>query len=236
MDDPAVDRAALDGALRAIRWVNRRVGGQAALLTHLARWSARWDKAGPITLLDIATGSADLPIAARRWALDRGFDLRITAVDLHATTLDLAREHVARQEQAIRAGITLERADALALDDRFAPGAFDYTHAGLFLHHLTDDHAAAVLRSMRRLARRGLVWNDLHRSRVGYAATWLATLFAGRIVRHDARVSVLAGFTRDEALALARRAGIDQPRYDLKYTAHRFTVTWSNDDPSKRSA
>ena len=49
--------------------------------------------------------------AARRWAQERGFDLRITGVDKHATTLELAKEHLAGWR-----GVTLVRAEALELD------------------------------------------------------------------------------------------------------------------------
>ncbi|MEC9373740.1 MAG: methyltransferase, partial [Planctomycetota bacterium] len=91
MDDPGVDRAALAESLEYIRWVNRRMGGHAALLRHLKRWSARWPRDRAVTLLDMATGSADAAVAARRWGLDAGFDLRVTGIDLHETTLELAR-------------------------------------------------------------------------------------------------------------------------------------------------
>ena len=68
MDDPGVDPAALAAALGYIERVNRWMGGRSALISHLRKWSVRWPKDRPVTLLDIATGSADLPIAAVRIA------------------------------------------------------------------------------------------------------------------------------------------------------------------------
>lgn len=225
MDDPAVDPAELDHALGYIRGVNRWLGGQAALLGHLRAWSGRWPRGGTITLLDVATGSADLPIAARRWGLKAGFDLRVTGVDVHETTLELARRHVAGVEPEVGAGITLVQADARRLMDHFKSGSFDYVHAGLFLHHLPEIDVLTVLRIMDRLSRAGVVWNDLRRSRLSYAFITLATLGQPEMVRHDARVSVLAGFTRGEAMGLARRVDLDAYcRWRFNIFTGRFTV------------
>jgi SAM-dependent methyltransferase len=197
MDAPDASREELALALGYLRWVNRRLGGESALLGHLRRWSRDWPRAGEgvVTLLDLATGSADLPIAARRWALASGFDLRITGVDLHPTTLELAREHVAGVGGDIAAGITLVQADARRLTDAFKPGGFDYVHAGLFLHHLPELEVLTVLRIMDRLASRSLIWNDLVRTPLAGGAIRVLTLGQPPMVRHDAIVSVQAGFT-----------------------------------------
>lgn len=223
MDAPDVPRQELDRALGFIRLVNRRLGGASALLHHLDEWSARWPRDRPITLLDIATGSADLPIAAARWARRRGFDLRVTGIDIHATTLALAQEHVDAHPD-VSGSITLRGADALRLMDDFPPRSFDYVHAGLFLHHLGFEQALTALRIVDRLARAGIIWNDLNRSRVAYGAVHALTIGRPRIVRHDARASVRAGFTRAEALDMARRLDLHYCRYRLDGLAQRFTL------------
>ena len=239
MDDPGVDPGQLRRALAYIRAVNRRLGGIAALLRHLEAWEGpaqrptQAEHAGespgtPITLLDVATGSADLPVAARRWALSRGLDLRIVAIDKHEETLSAARDHVAQASRAdprIGAGITLEAMDAMDLEHALAGRQIDYAHAGLFLHHLDDARATAVLGAMWRVARRGVIWNDLVRSNLARAGIWCLTLGQPRMIRHDARVSVRAGFTRQEALAIASLAGLPRARYDAGLFTQRFTVT-----------
>lgn len=223
MDDPGVDRRQLDGALRFIRGVNKRLGGVSSLITHLDRWSASWPTDRPVTLLDVGTGSADLPLEAVRWARGRGFDLRVTGVDLHATTLELARDHL-ESEPDLAQAVTLRRADALELDETFADDSFDYVHAGLFLHHLKDIQILTVLRLMDRLARRGIVWNDLVRSTVGRGFIHLVTIGKPEIIRHDARVSVEAGFTKAEVLDYARRLDLTYCAYSWNLFTHRFTL------------
>jgi len=219
MDDPQASREELRRSLRYLRWVNRRLGGRSALLGRLRKWSKGWPRDRPVTLLDLGTGSADLPVEARRWAEGAGFDLRITGVDAHATTLDLAREHVGDVE-----GVELVEADARRLLDRFEPGSFDYAHAGLFLHHLPDIEVMTVLRIMDRLSRRGVIWNDLARTALARLGVRVVTIGAPPMARHDAVVSVRAGFTRREALDLARRAGLNYLRWRLSPLSQRFTL------------
>lgn len=223
MDDPEIPRAELAEALRFIRLVNRRLGGTAALLGHLRRWSRNWPRDRPVTLLDVATGSADIPIAAVRWARRAGFDLRVTAVDLHPITLELAREHLKRHADAADA-ISLQACDALRLADHFASESFDYVHAGMFLHHLGDIEALTMLRIMDKLARAGIVWNDLVRSRVALGAAHILTLAAPRVVRHDATASVRAGFTRIDVLEMARRLELTYVEYHSSFWTQRFTL------------
>jgi len=223
MDEPGVAREELDAALRYIRTVNDRFGGSRALLAHLERWSHRWPKDRPVTMLDVGTGSADIPLAARAWASAAGFDLRITAIDLHETTLELAREHVASNPEFGK-GISLVRADALKLDEVFAPGSFDYAHAGMFLHHLSDAQVETALDGMDRVARAGLVWNDLNRSRLHHAIVSMMVAGKPRMVAHDARVSVAAGFTRRECEAMAQRLGLGYLRYQRAVLWYRFTM------------
>ncbi len=219
MDDPDVDRAQLERSLRFIRTVNRRLGGARAALGHLRRWSKRWPANEAIRIIDVGTGSADIPLAICRWADRTGRQVRITAVDAHPTTLELAREHVGD-----RAEIELVHADALQLMDQFTPRQFDYAHAGMFLHHLNDIEVMTVLRIMDRLTRRGLIWNDLTRGRLERLFVRLLVVGQPEIVRHDAIVSVAAGFTRKEALDLARRVGLGGIAYH-RHLFGRFTLT-----------
>lgn len=229
MDRPDVDPGQLSTALRYIQAVNRWAGGVHALLGRLRAWSGHWPDSArggpaprPITLLDIATGAADLPIAARRWALARGFDLRVLGVDIHPTTLRLAQDKLDAQPHSVRSGVRLLHCDALAVGHTFGPASFDYAHAGLFLHHLSDLDAMNALRQMDRVARHGVVWNDLLRSPLAMAGAWITTLGAPHIVRHDARASVRAGFTRAEAIETARRVGLHDPRFGWTPRGFRF--------------
>lgn len=219
MDDPNAPRGELQVTLRHLARLNRWVGGEAALLGHLRRWSRRWPRDRPVTLLDVGTGGADLPLAARAWAAGRGFDLRVTGIDVHQTTLALAQERVSGVQ-----GVTLKRCDAKEIKRRFGAASFDYVHAGLLLHHLPDIGVLTVLAAMDQVARAGIIWNDLNRSWVAAAGGRLLTLGAPAHVKHDAIVSVRAAFTKREVLDTAARLGLSYCRYRSSPLTQRFTL------------
>lgn len=233
MDDPAASRDELDRSLAFIRFINKRFGGQRALIDELdaaarQRADATAPDPEPLRVLDIGTGSADIPVAAVRWARQRNLPLTVVGLDNHPTTLGLARAFVQRElgvKDPAEAGIELIEADALKLTDLYEPRSFDVVHAGMFLHHLSDIEIATVLRVMDRLARRRMVWNDLVRSRTALLGAHILTTGGTRMVRHDATVSVRAGFTKREALEWITRVGWEKPRVRASFVQQRFVAT-----------
>ena len=217
MDDPATPAAEIARAFRFIRWVNRRLQGSEGLLAHLRRWRSRL--APRASLLDVGTGCADIPLAAMAWSRAAGVDLRITGVDNLAASVSEARGRTASEP-----GIRIVEADAFSLLDRFGPASFSVVHAGMMLHHLPDDQVVALLSAMRRLARVGVVWNDLSRSPLHRAGVRLLSLPLRATLRHDAVLSVDKGFLPQEVAAMAERAGLPAPDLLQWRLAGRFSA------------
>ena len=200
MDETDIAARDLRSNLRFIRWVNRRLGGTRAVLDYLRAWSVRWPQtAEPIRIVDVATGSADIPEAILAWSARQPRKVEIIALDIHAGTLAIARSWCrARPEMAFI------QADALQLP--FADGSVDYAISSMFLHHLADAQAAAVVAQLVRISRRGVIVNDLLRD--PHALLWvkIMTLFASRTIKYDARLSIRKGWTLPEAMAWATSA------------------------------
>ncbi len=215
MDAPDADPVEIERSLRFIRRVNRLLLYTRATITHLDRFSRGWKAGERITMIDFATGSADVPHAILRWAVRRGFDVRITGIDFHAATSRLAASRTRDPR------LTIVQADAL--NAPFDQCSFDYALCSMFLHHLSDDDAVGVLKAMNHVARRGIVAADLLRERPAYNWIRLLTLFSCPMIRHDARVSVMQAFNTDEVLALRDRAGLAYPQY-FRHFAHRFVL------------
>jgi ubiquinone/menaquinone biosynthesis C-methylase UbiE len=216
MDAPDVEPAKLDNSLRFIRRVNTLLGYTRSTVSHLKQFSRRWNKDETISILDVATGSADIPRAIARWASACGFDVRIVGLDRHPITADIARTE-SRTDRSIR----IVLGDALGLP--FESGSFDYVITNMFLHHLDDDAVVLVLREMDRVARRGVIWADLLRHRRAYAWISALTVFSNPMVRHDARVSVAQAFTKAEVLALRDRAELGYTQF-FRHFGHRFVL------------
>lgn len=204
MDADDVDATELRRALRFIRRINAGLRYNATVLRALRQLGC-----GPgSTLLDVATGSADLPQAART------LGATVVGLDRHAETLRVAAEWT---------DVPLVRGDALRLP--FADGSVDFVTANLFLHHLDHDVAVAALREMRRVARWGVVAADLLRGRRPLFWITLLTAAASPMVKHDARHSVRQGWTIPEARALVTDAGMPDAVVRRCF-GHRFLLCW----------
>lgn len=216
MDEPGVDPAKLRKSLSFIRIINRMLGYTRTTIEHFERLSRSWKPGETIQILDVATGSADIPLALANWGKTRGFDLRIVGLDRHALTARFADERTAHVPN-----IRIVRGDALCLP--FTWGTFDYAITNMFLHHLDDDSIVTALREMDRVARRGIVAADLLRHKRAYAWITLFTLFSAPMVKHDARVSVAQSLTKPEVLQIRRWAGVEYAEY-YRHFGHRFVL------------
>jgi SAM-dependent methyltransferase len=201
MDGDGFTAAELLTNFRDIRRVNRWFGGTSAILAALPELVPAGTEA--LSLLDIATGVADIPIAIQRWGAAQGLAVDITATDIAPEMLTLASDQIAGAP-----GIHLRQADARAMP--FASHAFDVVTCSLALHHCNPADAVQVLREMDRLCRTGFIVNDLRRGAIGYGATWLASRMTtrNRLTRHDAPLSVRRAYTPIELRSLLDEAGV----------------------------
>ena len=189
----------LDASLSDLRVVNRYLGDQRALLKHLA---AKVGDRTSFTLLDIATGSADLPVAIVDWARKAGISAAVTGVDLNERTVAIAGSHTAGYPE-----ITLQVADGLSLP--FPDKSFDIVICCKTSHHLTNQEVVRLIKEMLRVAKRGYILMDLRRSWIPFALIYLLTriFIRNRLTRHDGPLSVLRSFTTTELAALSKMAG-----------------------------
>lgn len=203
MDDPSQDAGELARSLEDLRGVNRWLGGNAAVLRRLGPLILREGASGPVTLLDVATGSADLPLLLVRWSRRHGVELRVTAIDFHPTTARVARECTAHE-----AGVRIVQANALELP--FATRAFHFAMCCTALHHFTSAEAERVIEEMDRVARAGWLVSDLRRTRAAMLGVRLLAATVWRrhpVTRTDGPRSVAAAFTLAELRRLADAAG-----------------------------
>jgi 2-polyprenyl-3-methyl-5-hydroxy-6-metoxy-1,4-benzoquinol methylase len=207
MDQPAADSGELATALHDLRGVNRWLGGWRVLRECMHRLLRRLPP-GTYRVLDVGTGSGDLPLRLVRWARRRGVRLQVLATDAHRRTLELAREHTAA-EPDVRVGW----ADALALP--FDDDEFDFALCSTTLHHFEGEDAVRVLRELDRVASRGVVVNDLRRSTLALLGARLLAVTVWRrsqFKRHDGPLSVRKAFTPRELRELAWAARLEGAR------------------------
>jgi ubiquinone/menaquinone biosynthesis C-methylase UbiE len=200
MDAPVDAADELEGNLADIAFANRWLGGVAPMRREVRRTAAR-------TILDVGSGSGDVPHALVRDGRRRGADVRVTCLDRSEQMLAIARRNTGADER-----LTFVRGEGVQLP--FGDASFDVVTCSLALHHFEPSEAHALLREMRRVARITPIVADLTRSTAAFIATWLYAHVTtrNRLTLNDAPLSVRRAYEPGEALALARDAGWRAPR------------------------
>jgi SAM-dependent methyltransferase len=216
MDDPALDPAEHRRALAGLARLNR-VSDSAGVLWPALRDLARGG--APVRVLDVATGSGDVPRALAARAARAGLtNLSFAGCDLSPTAV----------EAATRAAPVLTFFVHDAVRAPLPPG-YDVVTCSLFLHHLSEADAETVLRRMAAAAGRLVLVNDLDRSRFSYLAVWAACRLLSRspVVRFDGPASVRSAFTAEEAVAVAERARLAGAVARRRFPC-RYLLKWEN--------
>jgi ubiquinone/menaquinone biosynthesis C-methylase UbiE len=177
---------------------------------------ANWD--GHIPLLDIGTGTAQIPIELCRHAPTA----RVIAIDmakemLHVAEINVARAHLEDQ-------ITLQHCDAKHMP--FADATFASVISNSIVHHIPDP--AVVLTEMARVVRRGglLFVRDLMRPDNETVLKQLVATYAAGANAHQRQMfedSLRAALTLEEIRTLVRR--LDMPPETVQRTSDRHW-TW----------
>ena len=199
LDGEHLDPLELRSNLGELAMLNRLPGGTSASIAAIGRLCPA---PRPLTILDVGTGAGDMPLAFARHGRGRG-GWRVIAVDSRPEIVELARRRT-RGEPLV----SVETADARRLP--IPDNAVDVAHASLVLHHFEPDAARAVLSEMRRVARLGVVINDLQRGLLHYqmTAATVRALARSRYTRHDGVLSARRAYTLRERDALLEAAGL----------------------------
>jgi ubiquinone/menaquinone biosynthesis C-methylase UbiE len=225
MDEPEQDLRVLAGNLNDLAMSNRWLGGNLLTLRSMSALAGNLPPGHAVSVLDVATGGADIPAAVAAWARGRALVPYVVATDISMQMLAIAR----RTSRHNGSGLTFAAADARRLP--FQDGAFDIAACSLVLHHMLPADAIHLLREMRRVARRGVIVNDIVRCWHGYVGGWLfgRLLTRNPLTRHDAPLSFRRAYTRDEMAQLAGQAGLTPVQF-VGFLGFRFCMTYAVPD------
>ncbi len=218
MDSPDLPAPDVAAALRGLARLNRLSNAPAILWNAIKPFTKPGDR---VSLLDIATGSADVPIAVAQRAARRGISIDLALSDLRPEM------RAAAAQNAAAANIPARTLALDALRDQI-PETYDFITASLFTHHLTDDQVVSLLQAAAPRVRRALIISDLARDTLNLAAVWLGSRLVTRshVVHADGPLSVRAAFTPREFAALAQTAGLHNGRVRPVIPC-RFLYIWS---------
>jgi 2-polyprenyl-3-methyl-5-hydroxy-6-metoxy-1,4-benzoquinol methylase len=246
MDDPGLPEAEHLKALTALRRINALSFTAAGLAREVAALAAagvtdrvpdcltvRGYTVRDFTVVDVACGGGDVTLdLAARLARSPSVPPRVhvIGIDVSPRAVSRARSLAEDSFPAGQAGRSGAVSTEFTEHDIVAAGCppCDVAVSSLFLHHLEDDAAVAVLRSMAAAARMGIVISDLVRSGLGLALAVLGTtvLSGSRVARVDGPRSVRAARTPAEYRRLLDSAGLTTARIRRTWP-ERVLLTWS---------
>jgi ubiquinone/menaquinone biosynthesis C-methylase UbiE len=218
MDLPGNPKELLVEDLRNLRIINRYLGGYRGVMKGLKRL-VRKDRMSRFSLLDVGTGSADIPKVIIGWARNRGIAASVVALEPEPVTAAEAAHQTQQWPE-----ITVIRGDGMA--PPFQATSFDFVLASQMLHHFPDDRIIALLKTWSRLARKAILISDLVRDPVAFYGIRVIThLFTrNQMTRFDGPLSVRRALTLNEWRELFREAAVGRFRVVPIFPYRQMTV------------
>ena len=197
MDRPQPVTPELESDLRNIRQLNRYFGSYRLIEHFLRRWIQPRSR---MRILDLATGSGDIPRLVVDFARSAGAEVTVDAVDQQPSTLEIARSLSGDYPE-----IEFLEGDVLS----FGEETYDVVLCSLALHHFKENAAVELLKRSRTLSKRYVLVSDLRRGFLATMGAYLLTalVFRESMTRTDARLSAARAFSFREFQSLAERAG-----------------------------
>ncbi|MCX7636463.1 MAG: methyltransferase domain-containing protein [Cyclobacteriaceae bacterium] len=206
MDDLTCSGEVVHQTLRELDVINKWLGGNMVTLQALQQ-ILPVNPNRVITIADLGCGSGEM--LKRISESFPGYPFQLTGFDANPHIIAYARQYVNDPS------INLLSENIFSYS--FSKRKFDIVVATLFFHHFTSAELVQIFRQLLYQTRIGIVVNDLHRHPLAYHSIRLLTTLFSRsdMVKYDAPLSVLRGFTRDEIEEIMKEAGI-----------HTFTLNW----------
>jgi SAM-dependent methyltransferase len=204
MDLPGNPPQLLEEDLLNLRIMNRTLGGYRGLL-HYLKQLVGGRKTTSLSLLDVGTGSGDIPITTVRWAKQNGISVRVVGLEPNPVTAGMARRQTREFPE-----IDIVRGDGF--HPPFPPRSFDFVFTSQVLHHFSEEEIVLLLKTWSSIARRGIMVSDLIRNPLAYYGIRLLTRLFSRnpMTRTDAPLSVQRAFTLKEWRELFSQARIGE--------------------------
>jgi 2-polyprenyl-3-methyl-5-hydroxy-6-metoxy-1,4-benzoquinol methylase len=198
MDRDQPPSTELERDLERIRQLNRWFGSYHLVLDFIRSWITPADK---LRVVDLATGSGDIPRLIVDYARKISAKVEIDGLDRQPATLKIARRLSTDYPE-----ISYREANILEWN---SVESYDITLCTLALHHFSNEDAVRLLRRCYQMSKRFVLVSDLRRSFSLIAGVYVLTtlIFREPMTRYDARLSAIRAFSFSEMRDLALRAG-----------------------------
>lgn len=212
MDGCGVDENTLRKVLNDLNRTNSLLGGNRITVNGVERLILEYHQVS-YTILDMGCGNGSMLRQIVKLGKRLGVTIDAIGIDLSEKGLDIAKAASGDFPE-----IRYLKRDILAL----APDDLqcDILLCTLTMHHFYDENIPVFLRQFTKLARIGVVINDLQRSPIAYRLFkgFSAIFIRTKIAKHDGLISIRSGFTKAELERFAK---------DLPSVEHEIQWKWA---------
>ncbi|MCO5239455.1 MAG: methyltransferase domain-containing protein [Chitinophagaceae bacterium] len=196
--------------MEELNLINSLLGGHACTIAGIKKiLTLSKCKDTPLHICEVGCGGGDNLRAVEQWCRKEHIAVHLTGIDKKKECIDFAKE------KGTDHTFTWIHSDYRLAD--FSHQKPDIIFSSLFCHHFSDDALVPMMQWMQNNSNLGFFINDLHRNMMAYySIKAITTIFSkSYLVRHDAPLSVLRGFKRQDWEKIMRIAGIRD-----------YSITW----------
>lgn len=196
--------------MKELDFINTWLGGHAITIKgieSLVKLSA-FQLSHKLTICEMGCGGGDNLRAIGKWCKERDISVILIGIDMNPNCIAYARSRT-------------DNFDIDFISDDYRNVHFetkpDVIFSSLFCHHFTNEELEQQFAWMKQNAKLGFFVNDLQRHPLAYyAIKWLTQLFSkSYLVKNDAPLSVLRGFSKNEWLSILQQSNIQS--FSLKW-------------------
>lgn len=216
LDNPDIPFMDIRRNMQELDTINTLLGGHAITVNGVKKL-LQHHKQERLSICEIGCGGGDNLRAIDKWLRKKNIAASYIGIDINPHCIEHARSV---------AGLGHAQwivSDYKKVNFRQRPSII---FGSLFCHHFTDEDLVSMFRWMHQNSATGFFINDLHRHRLAYHSIKMLTSAFSRsyMVKNDAPLSVLRGFSKKELTRLMQQAGL--LRYSIEWKwAFRWLVT-----------
>ena len=216
MDDFSMDNQDLVTALDDIAKINQLLGGNSITLDGVKYLIKDIPQNKEITILDFGCGGGDMLRMLAKYGKKNDLNFKLIGVDANKATI----RHAEKCSEGFE-NITYLAEDIFLYD--FSKFSIDIALITLTLHHFKDEEILKILKIINSIVERGIVVNDLQRSKLAYRLfqTIIFIFRLDNMTGNDGLISILRGFKRADLKNYSKKLGFKNDFIKWKW-AFRF--------------
>ncbi|MBC7557335.1 MAG: methyltransferase domain-containing protein [Chryseobacterium sp.] len=210
MDDFSMDNEGLITALDDIAKINHVLGGNAVTLDGVKKLIKNIPADQTITVMDFGCGNGDMLRMLADFGKKNNLKFNLIGIDANAASIRHAEKCSEKFDN-----ISYLAEDIFLYD--FSKYNIDIALITLTLHHFKDDEILNLMKVIFNLVKKGIVVNDLQRSKLAYRL-FQAIIFVFRLEKmtaNDGLISILRGFKRPDLEKFSKQ--LDFKKYSISW-------------------